>query len=89
MNRRDWKKQGYKVIFFDGLVHLHFPGTGTWRLPVDRGAWMSVDNLLYWTNVTRTPEGKKCERIAQSCYCHSLPDSSCDFCSGLRRPEAA
>ena len=94
MNATQWKHAGYRVQFRGGWVYLYIragntKGWAAWRTTVDGGDWMKRDSLFLWVNITDTPMLAECAKVAAACYCSSLPDSRCDFCSGLRVAEVA
>jgi len=86
MNAQQWRKLGYVVIFSDELVWLYRPQSGVvLTTPNDNGDWMLRDDVNRdWKHAPETPLIKA---IARDCYCSSLPDGSCDFCTGTRTPE--
>lgn len=92
---QQWREAGYTVIFRDHgapSVYLYRKATGiTLATPIDKGKWLELDNVNVpeWENLTETMSElleMDLYITALNCYCAQLPDETCDFCKGTRRP---
>lgn len=84
MNAKQWRKKGFIVLFRDGFVMMRSPEGNYYTSVNNNGKWMDkeldqfekiIPNLTIIADFTDT---------AKLCYCSSLDDSTCDFCSRVR-----
>lgn len=81
---RDWRREGWKVLFRSGSVFLINEVGKVWHTEIFGGKWMEHPNLDdgFWGSAALTSDMKETLRF---CYCSSLPDTGCDFCQGCRK----
>lgn len=78
----DLRRDGWRVIYRDGRVIVQ-RGTDVFSTTIDGGRWMERP-FESWVGAT-THERREILAVASHCYCSTLPGTSCDFCSNVRR----
>ncbi len=82
----DYRREGYTVAFRSGVVYLFrcwWDGPQLWAQANDNGRWMERPNG--WERVEGRPDLlADIEATRAVCYCSSLPNGNCDFCSQTR-----
>lgn len=87
MNAQQWRKKGCLAVFSRGLVILRDNGGQHYQAPVNRGGWMNKESLADFEKFEPTEKDRKSlDEIKAACYCSSLSNGNCDFCSGVRKP---
>ena len=96
MNAIDWRKEGFKVLFrVDTVLLVNVPCEMVHVAPNNGGQWTTHDDLTSFPWETRRivnlPIHSRDDVMATvaGCYCDTLVDSTCDFCSGCRTPQNA
>lgn len=96
MNAIDWRREGFKVLFRgDRVILVNVPCELVHVAPNNGGAWTALDDLTAFPWETRqikelpTDTRNDVTATVAACYCSSLVDSTCDFCSGCRKPQDA
>ena len=96
MTPTKWRKEGFKVLFREGEVFLvNLECDIMHSTPIRYGTWMYFDDITSppWetSKLSNLPTEifKDIMTTIVACYCDSLVDSTCDFCTGIRNAQDA
>lgn len=93
MNATKWRAAGFTVCFRphnnDFRVFLfNTKSENVFSLPVGRGEWMDVDDLVHWDKPELSPNNlQNLRETGEVCYCNApaMNGGTCDGCSSGQR----
>jgi hypothetical protein len=91
MIEKKLRDRAWLIFFRNNMVIAHSRKsmllTNALMLPIDNGGWREkAEDPGNWHQFNLTGEQKvEIEALRKVCYCHLLPDNTCDWCSGMRQ----